>query len=93
MSGKMSNPVFNDRLRNPIATAMGGVPNLAMQTSKSKIPSPKVHPAPPPPMWPHSTTSSRVKKLSWGDDKVINYISHAYLTVEYFGYKFYSRML
>ncbi|XP_045471054.1 protocadherin-16 [Harmonia axyridis] len=70
ISAKMSNPVFNDRLRNPTATAMGGLPNLATQLSKSTIPSPKVHPAPPPPVWPHSATSSvRVKKLSWGDDK------------------------
>ncbi|XP_044750836.1 protocadherin-16 [Coccinella septempunctata] len=69
ITGKMSNPVFNDRSRNPTATAMGGLPNLSMQVSKSKIPSPKVHPAPQPPMWPNSTTSSRVKKLSWGEDK------------------------
>ncbi|CAH0557101.1 unnamed protein product [Brassicogethes aeneus] len=62
---KVSNPMFgDDRQLSPMATAMGGIPT----DLKSRIPSPKVHPAPQPPMWPHSA-SSRVKKLSWGDDK------------------------
>ncbi|KAB0797967.1 hypothetical protein PPYR_08960 [Photinus pyralis] len=64
---KVSNPVFGDVLRSPTASALGGVPNSA--NSKSK-PSPKVHPAPQPPLWPHSAMSNRVKKLSWGDDKI-----------------------
>ncbi|KAJ8951840.1 hypothetical protein NQ318_019815 [Aromia moschata] len=61
------NPVFGERLRTPTASAMGGVPSDA----KSRIPSPKVHPAPQPPqtLWPSSASSVRVKKLSWGDDK------------------------
>ncbi|CAH1982952.1 unnamed protein product [Acanthoscelides obtectus] len=48
------------------ASALGGVP-----TAEGKTRSPKVHPAPlPPPLWPSSASaSSRVKKLSWGDDK------------------------
>lgn len=51
----------------PTATAMGGIPSEI----KSKLPSPKVHPAPQPPLlWPANASVSRVKKLSWGDDKV-----------------------
>nr|XP_022918947.1 protocadherin Fat 4 [Onthophagus taurus]XP_022918948.1 protocadherin Fat 4 [Onthophagus taurus] len=65
-SGKVSNPMFGDRMRSPTATAMGGIPN---ELSKSRIPSPKVHPAPQPPSWPGSSLANRVKKLSWGDDK------------------------
>ncbi|KAL3281094.1 hypothetical protein HHI36_004318 [Cryptolaemus montrouzieri] len=68
-SGKMSNPMFTDRMRSPTATAMGGIPSIAAEVARSRIPSPKVHPAPQPPLWPHSTSSARVKKLSWGDDK------------------------
>lgn len=62
--------MFGDRtiasIRSPTATAMGGIPSDV----KSRIPSPKVHPAPQPPIWPQSASSARVKKLSWGDDKV-----------------------
>lgn len=57
--------------RSPSASALGGIPS----DPKSRIPSPKVHPAPQPPVWPHSTIAGRVKKLSWGDDKVIYGIS------------------
>lgn len=64
----MNNPMFGDKSKSPTATAMGGIPS----DLKSRIPSPKVHPAPQPPAWPQSATSSRVKKLSWGDDKVKN---------------------
>lgn len=68
---KISNPMFGEQrsatIRSPMATAMGGIPS----EMKSRLPSPKVHPAPQPPVWPHSAASStRVKKLSWGDDKV-----------------------
>ncbi|KAK9721611.1 Cadherin domain [Popillia japonica] len=63
---KISNPVFADRMRSPTASAMGGVPN---DVAKSRIPSPKVHPAPQPPIWANSSLANRVKKLSWGDDK------------------------
>ncbi|CAH1176126.1 unnamed protein product [Phaedon cochleariae] len=63
---KIPNPMFGDRTRSPTATAIGGIPSEL----KSKIPSPKVHPAPqPPPVWPSSDGSTRVKKLSWVDDK------------------------
>ncbi|XP_049822216.1 protocadherin Fat 3 isoform X2 [Aethina tumida] len=63
---KVSNPMFGDeRVASPTASAMGGIPSEL----KSRLPSPKVHPAPQPPMWPHSASSTRVKKLSWGDDK------------------------
>ncbi|KAK4880119.1 hypothetical protein RN001_008265 [Aquatica leii] len=61
-----SNPVFGDALRSPTASALGGLPSNSAKTK----PSPKVHPAPQPPMWPHSALSNRVKKLSWGDDKI-----------------------
>lgn len=64
----MSNPVFGgDKARPGTAVAIGGIPS----EPKSRIPSPKVHPAPQPPvnvLWP--TAAARVKKLSWGDDKV-----------------------
>ncbi|XP_015835493.1 protocadherin beta-12 [Tribolium castaneum] len=63
---RMSNPMFGDRVKSPMATAMGGIPSDLV---KSRIPSPKVHPAPQPPAWPSSTSSTRTKKLSWGDDK------------------------
>lgn len=67
-----SNPMFVDRMRrSPSASALGGIPSNEV---KSRIPSPKVHPAPQPPVWPHSTIAGRVKKLSWGDDKVIFFI-------------------
>ncbi|KAK9879639.1 hypothetical protein WA026_006704 [Henosepilachna vigintioctopunctata] len=69
VSSKMSNPVFTDRLRNPTAVAMGGIPTIAVEAARSRIPSPKVHPAPQPPIWPQPIASTRVKKLSWGDDK------------------------
>ncbi|CAG9859531.1 unnamed protein product [Phyllotreta striolata] len=58
---KITNPMFGERSRTPTATALGGVP------SELKIKSPKVHPAPQPPLW--ASDSARVKKLSWGDDK------------------------
>ncbi|KAF5288029.1 hypothetical protein FQA39_LY15558, partial [Lamprigera yunnana] len=62
---KISNPVFGDALCSPTASALGGLP------SNNKIkPSPKVHPAPQPPVWPHSVVPNKVKKLSWGDDKI-----------------------
>ncbi|KAK5646834.1 hypothetical protein RI129_005298 [Pyrocoelia pectoralis] len=64
---KVSNPVFGDVMRSPTASALGGLPNSANNKTK---PSPKIHPAPQPPIWPHSATSNRVKKLSWGDDKI-----------------------
>lgn len=67
----MSNPMFGDRVVTPTASAMGGIPS---DVAKARIPSPKVHPAPQPPIWPSSST--RVKKLSWGDDKVlVNFIT------------------
>lgn len=69
ISERMNNPVFGDKAqRSPTATAMGGVPSEV----KTRIPSPKVHPAPQPPNWPQNASCSRVKKLSWGDDKVEN---------------------
>ncbi|KAF5307815.1 hypothetical protein FQR65_LT06687 [Abscondita terminalis] len=61
------NPMFGDALRSATASAIGGVPNSTIAKAK---PSPKVHPAPQPPVWPHSAMSNRVKKLSWGDDKI-----------------------
>lgn len=61
--------MFTDRMRSPTATAMGGLPNDVI--AKSRIPSPKVHPAPQPPVWPSTGLANRVKKLSWGDDKVL----------------------
>jgi hypothetical protein len=69
MTERMSNPMFGDRVKSPTATAMGGIPSDLV---KSRIPSPKVHPAPQPPAWPNSASSTRMKKLSWGDDKVLN---------------------
>ncbi|XP_066156678.1 cadherin EGF LAG seven-pass G-type receptor 2 [Euwallacea fornicatus] len=61
----VNNPVFgSDKSRSATAVALGGIP------SNKRIPSPKIHPAPQPPMgvlWP--SAASRVKKLSWGDDK------------------------
>ncbi|KAG5876666.1 hypothetical protein JTB14_027143 [Gonioctena quinquepunctata] len=64
---KISNPMFGSRSRTPTACALGGIPS----EMKSRIPSPKVNPAPqPPPVWPSSDTANRVKKLSWGDDPV-----------------------
>ncbi|XP_028129722.2 protocadherin beta-12-like [Diabrotica virgifera virgifera] len=60
---KITNPMFGDRSRTPTASAMGGIPSEL----RSKIPSPKVHPAPQPPLW--ANDCSRIKKLSWGDDK------------------------
>ncbi|KAJ3655050.1 hypothetical protein Zmor_014194 [Zophobas morio] len=66
MTERMSNPMFGDRVKTHTASAMGGIPSDLV---KSRIPSPKVHPAPQPPGWPSSASSSRTKKLSWGDDK------------------------
>lgn len=68
--------MYGDALRSPTATAMGGLPTGT--TSKAK-PSPKVHPAPQPPIWPHSAMPNRVKKLSWGDDKVKPKLTCKYL--------------
>ncbi|KAF7275616.1 hypothetical protein GWI33_011495, partial [Rhynchophorus ferrugineus] len=58
-----NNPMFGTEKSSGsgTASAIGGLPS----DSKSRIPSSKVHPAPQPPMWP--TTTSRFKKLSWGD--------------------------
>lgn len=67
MTEKISNPMFGDLNRPPTASAMGGIPS---DVSKSRIPSPKVHPAPQPPNWPSAAVSTRVKKLSWNDDRV-----------------------
>lgn len=62
--------MFVDRIKkSPNANAFGGISN----DPKSRIPSSKVHPAPQPPIWPHSTIVGRVKKLSWGDDKVSSF--------------------
>ncbi|XP_056632949.1 cadherin EGF LAG seven-pass G-type receptor 2-like [Diorhabda sublineata] len=60
---KFASPMFGDCTRPPTATALGGIPS----DIRSKIPSPKVHPAPQPPLW--ASDCSRAKKLSWGDDK------------------------
>lgn len=69
MTERIKNPMFGDRTTSsPTATAMGGIPTELL---KARIPSPKVHPAPLPPLWPQSSSSTRVKKLSWGDDKVL----------------------
>lgn len=58
-----ANPVF----ATPSASLMGGIPS----GTKSKVMSPKVYPAPQPPLhWPIPIDSTRVKKLNWGDDKV-----------------------
>lgn len=60
---RTSNTVF----ATPSASMMGGIPT----GTKRKITSPKIYPAPHPPVqWPHSIDSNRVKKLNWGDDKV-----------------------
>lgn len=67
MTEKVSNPMF-DQLKSPTASAMGGIPT---EIVRSRIPSPKVHPAPQPPIWPNAAVPSRVKKLSWNDDKVV----------------------
>lgn len=59
-----ANPVF----ATPSASVMGGIPS---GIPKTKLTSPKVYPAPQPPLqWPISIDSNRVKKLNWGDDKV-----------------------
>lgn len=68
MVEKVTNPMF-DNLKSPTASAMGGIPT---EMARSRIPSPKVHPAPQPPIWPSSALPARVKKLSWNDDKVSN---------------------
>lgn len=66
-----SNPVF----ATPSASIMGGIPSGA----KSKLLSPKVYPAPQPPIqWPISADSNRVKKLNWGDDKVDYYLNNLF---------------
>lgn len=70
ISERMNNPMFGDKNRSPTASAMGGLPIDV----KSRLPSPKVHPAPQPPSWPQNASCSRVKKLSWGDDKVRRFL-------------------
>ncbi|XP_048521260.1 protocadherin-23 [Dendroctonus ponderosae] len=66
LKSHISNPMFStDKMRPGTAVALGGIPSEA---SKSRVPSPKVHPAPQPPatdLW--TSTAGRVKKLSWGD--------------------------
>ncbi|KAJ8979542.1 hypothetical protein NQ317_017690, partial [Molorchus minor] len=60
ITGSKKNPMFADRSRTPTATAMGGIPSEL----KSRIPSPKVHPAPQP-LYGRTPLPPR----GWGDDK------------------------
>ncbi|XP_030752293.1 cadherin-89D [Sitophilus oryzae] len=61
---EVSNPVFGgEKTREDTVAALEGISS----ETKPRIPSSKIHPAPQPPLWP--TATSRVKKLSWDDNK------------------------